>query len=51
MSHELFIKNFQLSPKIVFGKLRMIEIGPGCAEKGHPFFRCPILAKKYASKS
>jgi hypothetical protein len=37
--------------KIFFGKLWMIEIGPRGAERGHPFFRCRILAKKYAPKS
>ena len=26
--------------------MRMIEIGPRGAERGHPFFRCRILAKK-----
>jgi hypothetical protein len=29
-----------------FEKLRMTEIGPRGAERGHPFFRRRILAKK-----
>ena len=37
--------------KIFFGKLRMIEKGPGGAEKGHPFLLgCCTLAKKVCSQ-